>query len=158
MKTSLYKLSVLAAIGCALTLAPVRGSAQEKKTEKPAEKSGGAQGETNKAPNPNRTVPFRGKVDAVDKQAKTVTVGTRVFHVTAETRIQKDGKAATLADFVVGEPIRGSLRQTEDGKLNAVSLSLGQKPADGEKSAAESPKPAKPQSKEAPKPDQKAEP
>jgi len=157
MRKSLYKLSLLAAVGCALTLAPVQSVAQEKKDEKAATKSG--EGETKKAANPNRALPFHGKVDAVDKAAKTVTVGTRVFHVTDATRIQKDGKAATLGDVVVGEAIRGSLRQTEDGKLNAVSLSLGPKALEPEKAGGEKPtqsdKPAKKSLKTATKADQK---
>ena len=104
--------------------------------------AGGAQGEAQKAPNPNRTIPFRGKVDAVDKEAKTVKVGTRVFQVTAETKIQKDSKDGTLADAVVGEPVTGSYRQAEDGKLNAVSLRFGQRPQ--EAPATEGAKPAAP--------------
>ena len=146
MKTSLYKLSLLAAVGCALTLAPVQSFAQEKKNVQPAEKSG--EGDAKKAPNPNRALPFRGKVDAVDQKAKTVTVGTRVFHVTTETKIQKDGKAATLADVVVGEAIRGSLRQAEDGKLTALSMSLGPKgPEAGKTGGDQSVTPEKPAKK-----------
>ena len=153
-------MTLLGAVGCALTFAPVQSFAQEKKNENAAAKSAGSQGDEKKAPNPNRALPFRGTVAAVDKSAKTVKVGTRFFHVTAETKLQKDNKAATLDDVVVGEPIRGSYRQAEDGKLNAMSLSFGPKAADpqaeGEKPAAASEKPVKKQLKGADaKPDEK---
>ena len=147
MKTSLVKLSLLTAVGCTLTFAPFQSPAQEKKNENAEAKSGGAQGEANKAQNTHRAIPFRGKVDAVDKAAKTVKVGTRVFAVSAETKIQKDGKAATLEEITVGEPIRGSYRQADDGKLNATSLFIGLKEADPAKAAGEGEKPAKPNAK-----------
>jgi len=136
MKRSLYQLSLLAIITAALALAPVQSFAQEKK-ENP--------GDAKKAENANRALPFRGKVDAVDKSAKTIKVGERVFHVTAETRIMKNEKPATLDDATVGEAVRGSYHKAADGKLNAASLSFGEKPAAPEKVPAE--KPAKKQAK-----------
>jgi len=147
MKTSLVKLSLLTVVGCTLTLTPFQSPAQEKKNENAAEKSGGAQGEAKKAVNPNRSLPLNGKVAAVDKSAKTVKVGNREFHVSAETKIQKDGKAATLEEITVGEPIRGSYRQAEDGKLNATSLFLGLKEAEAAKPAGQGEKSAKPNAK-----------
>ena len=150
MKTpQLVKLSLLTIIGCTLTLSPFQSLAQEKKKENAAEKSGGAQGEAQKAPNPHRAIPFRGKVDAVDPTAKTVKVGTRVFAVSAETKIQKDGKVVTLDQITVGEPIRGSYRQSEDGKLNAVSLFFGLKEEEAAKPAGAEEKPTKPNAKPA---------
>jgi len=130
MKRFINSWSLPVIAGCALLLSPVQSLAQEKKPENPAEKSGGEQGDIKKAPNPNRSIPFRGKVDAVDKAAKTVKVGTRVFLVNADTKIQKDNKAGTLDDIAVGEPIRGAYRQAEDGKMTAISLSLGAKAAE----------------------------
>ena len=161
MKSSLYQLSVLAVITGALALAPVQSFAQEKKNETAPEKKSEHTGDAKKAPNPNKPLPFHGKLDAVDKQAKTLKVGERVFHITSETRIKKDEKPATLDDGVVGEPVRGSYHQTENGKLNAVSVSFGQKPAEGEKPAANTSvvpqeKPIKKQPKSAQKVDQKA--
>jgi hypothetical protein len=75
-----------------------------------------------------RALPFGGKVAAVDKQAKTVTVGKRTFHVTPDTRIMKAGKPATLEDATVGETVGGSYREGEDKKLNLVSLRIGPRP------------------------------
>jgi hypothetical protein len=75
-----------------------------------------------------RALPFRGKIAAVDKQAKTVKVGERTFQVTADTKIAKAGKPATLDDATVGEEVGGSYREGPDKKLNLVSLRLGARP------------------------------
>jgi len=127
MKEKTHVLSLFTLLIAGMILFPAQSPSQEKKqapaTEKRAEKAGDA----NKAENANRALPFRGKVDAVDKDAKTVKVGERVFHVSAQTKIEKDGKAATLADAVVGEPVRGSARKGDDGKMTLVSVSFGAK-------------------------------
>ena len=47
--------------------------------------------------------PFRGKLAAVDKTAKTIKVGKSIYQITSETRLLKGGKPATLGDGVVGE-------------------------------------------------------
>lgn len=77
---------------------------------------------------PARHIPFNGKIAAVDKQAKTIKVGERVFQVTATTRITKDGKEAKLDDAKVGEEVGGAYREGDDKKLNLVSLRIGPKP------------------------------
>lgn len=75
-----------------------------------------------------KPLPFNGKLTAVDKTAKTITVGERVFQVTADTKIMKDDKPATLDDGKVGEQVRGSYKSAE-GKLDAVSIFFGPKAA-----------------------------
>ena len=75
-----------------------------------------------------RTLPFRGKIGAVDKQAKTIKVGERTFHVIADTKINKAGKLATLDDATVDEEVGGSYREGADKKLNLVSLRIGARP------------------------------
>jgi len=77
---------------------------------------------------PARSLPFHGKIDSVDKQARTVTVGDRVFHITSTTRIIKEGKPATLDDAKVGEDVAGAYRQSAEKQMNLVSLRLGAKP------------------------------
>jgi hypothetical protein len=74
------------------------------------------------------TAPFRGKIDAVDKTAKTIKVGERTFQVTSSTIIKKLGKPATFDDAKVGEEVRGQFKKTEDGKLELLSLYIGPKP------------------------------
>jgi len=77
---------------------------------------------------PARPIPFRGKIAAVDKQAKTIKVGERTFQITSDTRIMKAGKPATLEDASVGEDVGGQYRESADKKLNVVSLRVGPRP------------------------------
>ena len=77
---------------------------------------------------PARPIPFRGKIASVDKQAKTVKVGERTFQITAESKIAKAGKPATLDDVTVGEDVGGAYREGADKKLNVVSLRVGPRP------------------------------
>ena len=72
-------------------------------------------------------MPARGKVTAIDKTAKTVTVGERVFHVNAETKLMKAGKPATLEDVVVGEDA-GLFYKKDGEKLVALSMRFGPRP------------------------------
>jgi len=77
---------------------------------------------------PARAIPFRGKIAAVDKQAKTIKIGERTFHITADSKITKAGKVATLDDATVGEEVGGQYREGADKKLNVVSLRIGPRP------------------------------
>lgn len=80
-----------------------------------------------------RATPFRGKIVSIDKQAKTLTVGERVFQITSDTKIVKAGKTATLDDANTGEDVGGAYRETADKKLQAVSVRLGAKPGRAKK-------------------------
>jgi hypothetical protein len=75
-----------------------------------------------------RSVPFRGKIDVLDKSAKTFKVGTRTFQVVSDTKIMKAGKPAMIEDAAVGDEVGGAYREGEGGKLELVSLRLGPKP------------------------------
>jgi hypothetical protein len=83
-----------------------------------------------------RPLPFRGKISAVDQTAKTFTVGgkqgSRVFKITDNTTITKGGAAATMADIVADEQVRGTYLKQDDGTLEAKTVKLGP-PAPGEK-------------------------
>ncbi|MGB7767834.1 MAG: hypothetical protein WBN22_03155 [Verrucomicrobiia bacterium] len=81
------------------------------------------------APKPAKknVIPFHGKLDAVNTNAMTLSVGNRTFQVTAGTKILKDGKPAALSDGVVGEPVRGLYKKTETGQLDALSVHFGAK-------------------------------
>jgi hypothetical protein len=95
-----------------------------------AEKSAAAQSsDTEKKP---VRVPFRGKINAVDKLGMTVTLDgkekKRVIHITPQTRIAKAGKPAKLEDAVIGEEVGGQAIRSTNGKEEAVSLRIGPKP------------------------------
>lgn len=79
-------------------------------------------------------LPFRGKLAAVDKQAKTITVGERVFQITAQTRLIKAAKPCALDDVVVGEDVAGAYKAVE-GKLEAVTVRFGARPEPAPKAA-----------------------
>ena len=79
---------------------------------------------TDKKPVPG---PFHGKLLAVDRVAKTISVGKRTFQITAETKIKKGGRSATLQDGVIGEPVSGYVKPTPDGKWLAASVNFGPK-------------------------------
>lgn len=85
-----------------------------------------------------RAYPFRGKVGAVDKKAKSITLHgkekSRTFYITEKTKIQKHGKPAKLDDAVVGEEVAGSVLPDENGKLMLNSVRFGPKPKEEKKS------------------------
>lgn len=79
-----------------------------------------------------RAIPYRGKVASVDASAKTFTIASkagvsRVFKITDQTTIMKAGAAATIADIVADEEVRGSCWKKEDGSLEAKKVTLGPK-------------------------------
>jgi hypothetical protein len=109
-------ITVVSCLGiCALEAADHKLNAAEKDTEKKA--------------GPKR-IPFHGKIDGIDKVAKTIKVGERTFVATAETKFTKAGKPAAFDDAKVGEEVGGAYSETTTGKLSLMSLRIGQKPAE----------------------------
>lgn len=88
------------------------------------------------------SIPFHGNIVTMDKNARTLTIGKRIFQVTSETKIFKSDKPATFADGVVGEYVTGSYHKTDDGKLIAHSIYYGGK-AGGKRTAEKKKEPAK---------------
>ena len=113
------KLSTLCLIAALAAFSSIPGIAAEQKPA-PAEKG------EKKA---TKHLPFHGKVDTIDKNAKTLKVGERTFHVTSTTRITKAGKPAILDDAAVGDEVAGSYHEGEEGALEVMSLRIGPKPA-----------------------------
>ena len=126
-------ITLFAIIVAALVAAPASLRAEDKPAKPEASQS------AEHAPKKKGVVPFHGKVAAVDATAATVSAGSRTFNITSETKITKNGKPATLADISVGEKIGGAYKKTEAGKLNAVSIRIGEKPekAEGKKTKKE---------------------
>ena len=120
MKFSLPTSIVAAILGLALVSVPVTVQAQ------PAASAPAAPAKA-KARNPV----YHGPVTAIDATAGTATVdistkkapGTTVDLVIAPTtKIKKDGKTATLADFKVGDVVGGSYTTDAAGKKTAVTF------------------------------------
>jgi len=87
--------------------------------------------QTPKSERKQKQIPFRGKVGAVDKTAKTVTLEgkekSRTFQITSATKITQDGKPAVIDDIIVGQTVGGSAKQTAAGKWEVVTLNIGAK-------------------------------
>ena len=136
MKTKMLGVALFSLLAAALALAPTHAFAQEKKPEKAAtEKKEPSKGEKKEG-----RIPFHGKLVAVDKTAKTITVGERTFQITSESKLSKAGKPATLDDAAVGDEVSGNYQKADDGKLHAKSVRFGPKPEGDAKKPANSKK------------------
>ena len=122
----LLRISVLALLAAAVAVLPLPLSAQTNTTSTNLTKSATAKKKDAAAKKP-AAHPFHGKLAAVDKNAKTITIGTSTYQITSETLIFKDGQPATLGDGVVGEPASGYVKPGADGKLNATKVNFGAK-------------------------------
>jgi len=151
MKTFL-KISALGLLAVALAGLPLSASGQTNDTSTNLTKAVTANKKKAAAPAKKPVAhPFHGNLAAADKIAKTITVGTSTYQITAETLLFKDGKPATFEDGVVGEPVSGYVKPGTDGKLNATKVTFGAKPdAKAAKSAA---KKAAPKAASTPAPD-----
>ncbi|MFZ0828639.1 MAG: hypothetical protein WAO02_14560 [Verrucomicrobiia bacterium] len=123
MTKNISQLTLLSLLAVALIAVPPVSRAQDSGATAPA-----APDQTAPAKPKKHHPPFNGKLAAVDLAAKTLTVGKLTLQVTADTKITKDGKPATLGDGVVGEPVSGAYHKTAEGKLDATTIHFGVKP------------------------------
>ena len=76
-----------------------------------------------------KSIPFHGKVTALDTTAKVITLEgkekSRTFQITSETRITKDGKPAVLKDVTVAGSVSGRAKENAAGKWEVVTLNVG---------------------------------
>ena len=124
MKTNMLKIIVVSLVATLITAVTPRGSAQETQKESPAAAEKKA---SPKAEKKDARIPFHGKLAAVDKKDKTITVGERTFQITADSKLSKGGKPATLDDAVVGEEVGGNYQKGSDGKLKVGTVRFGPK-------------------------------
>ncbi len=112
-------------------------NAADKKAASPAPKEAAA--EAAEAPAKKaRAIPFYGNLTAMDKAAKSFTIGklkSRTIMVVESTKVTKSGSPATFADLSDNDYVTGSYMKKEDGTLEAKSLKIGGK-TDAEKAAA----------------------
>jgi len=120
MNKSVLKSIVLGIAVAGLAVLPLNAAEQSLPT---AGKSGSEMAQAGAA-NASRAIPFRGKL--ASKTESSITVGTRTFEITAETKLMKEGKPASLSEAVVGEPVGGSYLQQDD-KLVAKTVRFGPK-------------------------------
>jgi hypothetical protein len=111
-------LALFALAAAALLAAPALTRAQDAAANSPATPA--------PAPKKHHGLMFHGKIAAVDTTAMTVTIGTKTYNITSGTKISKDGKPATLADFAVGDMVGGAYKMDGD-KLDATVLRSGGK-------------------------------
>ena len=122
---AILRIGALSLLAAAIAAAPAQLLAQS--TNKPAADKKAAVAKKEPAAKKKAAHPFHGKLAAVDKVAKTIKVGESIYQITSETKIAKAGKPATLEDGVVGEPVSGFVKPTDDGKMAATSVYFGAK-------------------------------
>jgi len=118
-------------IATLVVCAPFAAPAKTKPTPSPAAAASPAASpmEKSTAGKKPRAIPFHGKIASVDASAKTFSIAgkekTRVIKITDETKITKQGAAATMTDLAADEEVRGSYWKKEDGSLEARTVKLG---------------------------------
>jgi hypothetical protein len=123
MIKSLLKIGALSLLAAAIAGTPVPLLAQSTTNNPAATKK-------TTVPKTKNGHPFHGKLAAVDKVAKTIKVGESIYQITSQTKITKAGKPATLEDGVVGDPVTGFVKPTDDGKMTASTVHFGPKTQD----------------------------
>jgi Cu/Ag efflux protein CusF len=71
-----------------------------------------------------KTIPFHGTLKGIDKEAGTVTVGSRTFTLTENTTYLQ----GSVDEAKVGDKVGGSYWKAEDGVLMVNSIRFGPKP------------------------------
>jgi len=74
--------------------------------------------------NVEQSEPFKGKVEAVDIKAKTLTVAGAVILVSDSTKLTKKGNSIELKDIKAGDHVRGKTRKNADGKTEAINVAV----------------------------------
>jgi hypothetical protein len=121
MKKSIFRIAAIAVFTIALVPMTVLAS-KHTSNEATSQPTVGDSGPDEKSP-----TKFYGTITAIDPKAMTFTIGEQTFSVIGETKMTKNGKDATIADAVVGEPARGTYTKTDDGKLNVTKVNFGKK-------------------------------
>lgn len=127
MTKTLVKMTLMGMCAAAILAAPALSRAQDTGTNAPAASP--------TMPHKKHGVPFHGYLVAVDTNAMTITVGNTTMQVTSKTKITKDGQPAVLADGVVGQPVSGYYKKTDDA-TNATTIHFGAKSKSSDSSAA----------------------
>jgi hypothetical protein len=117
---NIIKLTTLGLVAAALITTPVWSLAQDAGATAASPSTNAPAVQKKK----NGTLPFKGKLAAVNATAGTFTVGELNLNITSTTKISTNAVPATLADFKVGDNVTGAYKKTADGTLNATTLKL----------------------------------
>jgi hypothetical protein len=109
-------------VAAAIAVLPAQLQAQTTNKAASTKKSSDAATSTTKSAHP-----FHGKLAAVDKVAKTITLGKSTYYISADTKIKKADKPATLEDGVIGEDVGGYAKPDAAGKMTATTVTFGPK-------------------------------
>jgi len=117
MKITLLTPALVAILGLALAGAPVTAQAQT------STNTAAAPATPTKSTKPVKTR-YTGSITAIDATSVTVESSkkTLTLAIAPTTSYMKDGKAATLADFAVGDKVSGSYTKDATGAMTAASL------------------------------------
>ena len=124
MRNSILKFGLITLLAAAVAGLPIQLAAQPA-TNKPAATKKPAAEKTDATA--KKAHPFHGKLAAVDKVARTITLGKSTYYITSETKFKKADKAATLDDGVVGEDVSGYAKPGDGGKMVAATVTFGPK-------------------------------
>src|SRR5258708_18240969 len=124
MKHSIVRIGLASLISLAVVNAPQQLVAHSTNKISAEKKTSSQTADDQKAP---KAGPFHGKLVAIDRVGKTITVGKRTFQITSDTKLKKGGKPATLEAGVVGEMVSGYVKPSADGKLVASTVNFGPK-------------------------------
>ena len=125
MLKSVIRIGAATLLAAVIAGAPAQLSAQS--TNKSAAEKQGSVQKKDGEPTRQRKLPYAGNLTAIDKKARTFTVGKRAFEVVAETKFFRGDKAAVMADGVPGEYLTLSYVKSEDGKFIAQNVYFGGK-------------------------------
>jgi hypothetical protein len=121
MRNSIFKFGLMTLLAAGVACLPAQVLAQT--TNKPAAGKAPAAEKTDSAA--KKAHPFHGKLAAVDKVAKTISLGKSTYYITSETKFKKADKPATLDDGVVGEDVSGYAKPGDGGRMVAASVTFG---------------------------------
>lgn len=67
---------------------------------------------------------FKGRVEAVDTSARTLTVSGKTLNVTDATKLTKNGRPIVLYDVMVNDAVEGTTRRAFDGQTEATTVKV----------------------------------
>jgi hypothetical protein len=124
MLKNVLRIGAVGLLAAAIAGMPAQLLAQSTNQPAPAKK---AADNKDVAQKKQKNLPYSGNLTAVDKKARTITVGKRKFDISSETKFFKGDKPAALEDGASGEYVTLSYKKGADGKFVAHNVYFGGK-------------------------------